>query len=120
MDGGAKDRLNQVLKLGYISHLTHANITVMESGEAPKPNSSAVIPGFSVYMAISAADTETEKKRLSKELSELETVLAKTRATLANENYVKRAPANVVEETRAKEADFAARIQRLKEKLKQL
>ena len=120
MDAGAKDRLNQVLKLGYIAHLTHANITVMDSGEAPKPNSSTVIPGFSVYMAISAADTDAEKKRLSKELAELEAVLAKTRATLANENYVKRAPANVVEETRAKEADFSARIARLKEKLKQL
>jgi valyl-tRNA synthetase len=120
MDGGAEDRLNQVLKLGYIPHLTHANITVMKNGEAPKPNSSTVVPGFSVYMAISAADTEAEKARLSKELAELESVLAKTRATLANENYVKRAPANVVEETRAKEADFAGRIARIKEKLGQL
>jgi len=120
MDAGARQRLDRVLELGYVAHLTRAKVTVLESGGAPQPHTSAVIPGFSVFMSIKAEDAEGERKRLAKELEELQSVLHKTRATLANENYVKRAPANVVEETRAKEADFSARIARLSEKLKQL
>jgi valyl-tRNA synthetase len=47
-------------------------------------------------------DPETEYKRLSKELERLRAELARIEAKLANDNYVSRAPADVVAKERAR------------------
>jgi valyl-tRNA synthetase len=121
MDAAARKSLEELSKLGYIESLAHATIRTLGDGEAaPKPHVSTVIPGFSVFLAIEVADTAAETARLSKECEELKVLLIRTRATLSNEGYVKKAPPAVVEETRKKAADFEARISRLTERLNQL
>ena len=63
---------------------------------------------------------ESERKRLFKEQDELQALLNKTRATLANEDYLAKAPPRLVEDSRKKAEDYEARLIRLAERLRQL
>ena len=58
-----------------------------------------------------------EQARLEKELAEAEGFLAAARARLANEAFVARAPAQVVEGARAREAELADQVRKLRERL---
>jgi len=62
-------------------------------------------------------DPEAEHKRLSKEVERLRGELARAEAKLANENYVSRAPADVVAKERTRSEETAAAIKRLEEQL---
>ncbi|MDE2077679.1 MAG: valine--tRNA ligase [Burkholderiales bacterium] len=65
-------------------------------------------------------DVEAEKARLSKEVARLEGEIAKAHAKLSNESFVARAPAAVVEQEKARVADFGATLARVKEQLQRL
>ena len=65
-------------------------------------------------------DVEAEKARLSKEVARLEGEIAKANAKLGNESFVARAPAAVVEQEKARVADFGATLARVKEQLQRL
>ena len=62
-----------------------------------------------------AADLERE--RLERDLGDAEGWLAAARARLANESFVSRAPAAVVDGARAREAELADQVDRLRERL---
>ncbi|HEX7345436.1 MAG TPA: hypothetical protein VF253_01505, partial [Candidatus Limnocylindrales bacterium] len=64
----------------------------------------------------SAAD----RPRLEKELAEAEGYLAAARARLANEAFTAKAPPNVVEGARAREAELADQVARLEDRLADL
>ncbi|MFL5682167.1 MAG: hypothetical protein ACJ77O_03395, partial [Chloroflexota bacterium] len=55
---------------------------------------------------------------LERELSEAEGWLAAARERLANESFVSRAPAAVVESARAREAELAEQVARLSERVR--
>jgi valyl-tRNA synthetase len=117
-----KHDLGRILETGYIDTLGGAKVAPM-TGQAPpsEPRVSAVIEDYTVYLLLpKPSDPEAEKKRLSKEHDELEVLLRKSRATLANADFTAKAPPALVEETKRKAADFEARIARLAERLKQL
>jgi len=61
-----------------------------------------------------AADLERE--RLERELAEAEGWLAAARERLANEAFIARAPAAVVEGARAREAELADQVARLRDR----
>jgi valyl-tRNA synthetase len=63
------------------------------------------------------APTEGERQRLEKELADAERQLDAARARLADPAFVERAPAQIVEGARAREADLAERVARLRESL---
>ncbi|TBO34289.1 valine--tRNA ligase [Aquabacterium lacunae] len=65
-------------------------------------------------------DVEAEKARLTKEVARLEGEIAKAQAKLGNESFVARAPAAVVEQEKARVADFGATLARVKEQLSRL
>jgi valyl-tRNA synthetase len=65
-------------------------------------------------------DPETavlERARLEKELADAERLLDAARARLANESFVAKAPPNVVEGARARAAELADQVDRLRERL---
>jgi valyl-tRNA synthetase len=64
-----------------------------------------------------AAAARGGHERLAKELAQAEERLAAARARLADARFTERAPARVVEGARAREADLAAQVARLREKL---
>jgi valyl-tRNA synthetase len=65
-------------------------------------------------------DVAKECRRLRGELEELEKQLNSLRGRLANEGFVSRAPAHVVEGERARELDWTKRCDQLAEKVKGL
>jgi valyl-tRNA synthetase len=67
--------------------------------------------------ATGPASSELDRSRLERELAEAEGWLAAARERLANESFVARAPAAVVEGARAREAELADQVGRLRERL---
>ena len=82
----------------------------------------AVLPdGSSVFVPLGdAIDIERECARLSSELSRLDKQLTVVRAKLANQQFVERAPAEVVEREREKEQSWQDQRERLASKLRAL
>ncbi|MBP1704814.1 MAG: valyl-tRNA synthetase, partial [Chloroflexi bacterium] len=64
-----------------------------------------------------AGHLERDRARLEKELAEAEGLLAATRARLADERFTAKAPARVVEGSRARAAELAERVERLRDRL---
>jgi valyl-tRNA synthetase len=62
-------------------------------------------------------DIEAERTRLSKEVARLEGEITKARGKLSNESFVARAPAAVVEQEKARLAEFETALARVREQL---
>ena len=63
-------------------------------------------------------DAAAESERIRKETTRLEGEVAKARAKLGNASFVHRAPAKVVDQERARLADFESTLAKLREQLK--
>jgi valyl-tRNA synthetase len=85
------------------------------------PGSLAVIAGLTEAVVQPAAEdadrADRERGRLERELQEAESLLGGARARLANPSFVERAPAAVVDGARAREAELADLVARLRERL---
>ena len=90
-------------------------LTVDASAEAPKASASQVAVGNEIIVPLTGAvDFTAEVARLDKELAKMDKEHAMLAGKLANENYVNRAPADVVERDKARVAELAdARIKLL-------
>jgi valyl-tRNA synthetase len=73
--------------------------------------------GAEARLTAGEADRERDRARLERELAETEELLAATRAKLANEAFVARAPAPVVEGVRSGERELLERAERLRRHL---
>jgi valyl-tRNA synthetase len=91
--------------------------------ELPRPGGSLeiVLPGgdaeATVLTGASDDAARLERGRLEKELAEAEGWLDAARARLANEAFVGKAPAAVVDGARARERELAEQVERLRERL---
>jgi valyl-tRNA synthetase len=88
--------------------------------QLPQSDSPTAVAGPHRVMVHVEIDAAAEGQRLSKEILRLEGEVAKSEARLANESFVARAPANVVEEVRKRLADDRETIKKLREQLQKL
>ena len=65
-------------------------------------------------------DVAAEKARLTKEATRLEGEIAKANGKLANEAFVAKAPAAVLEQERKRVADFGATLAKVRDQLARL
>ncbi|MEY4766162.1 MAG: hypothetical protein RI907_2835 [Pseudomonadota bacterium] len=65
-------------------------------------------------------DVAAEKERLGKEIKRLEGEITKAQAKLGNESFVARAPAAVVEQEKARVAEFSASLERVRSQFSRL
>jgi valyl-tRNA synthetase len=78
----------------------------------------ALTPIGQVFLPLEGSvDLGAEKQRLEREIAKLEQEVETVRKKLANENFVNRAPAAVVEEHRNRERDFLNRLEQLRARL---
>jgi valyl-tRNA synthetase len=78
----------------------------------------AVTPLGQVFLPLDGAiDFAAERERLQREIAKLEIELATVRKKLANQRFVERAPAAVVEEHRTRERDFEVKLAQLRERV---
>lgn len=89
--------------------------------QAPELAMSAVLTGATIYLPLAGLiNIEEEISRLKKELAKWQQEVKRVQGKLANERFVANAPADVVEQERAKEADYLAKETAVKERIAQL
>jgi valyl-tRNA synthetase len=87
----------------------------------PEKAVSLVVGNVEVYLPLAGmVDLKAEGERLNKELAEVEGQIARTEKLLADEGFVTKAPAHIVERERKKLTDLQGRAARLQERLASL
>ncbi len=102
-----------------VARLARVRPTIAAAGAAPTDESTLLVvsPGAEARLSVSAEDRLRDRARLEKELAETERLLTSTRAKLANDDFVGKAPAAVVDGVRARESELAELAERLRANL---
>ncbi|WP_058302222.1 valine--tRNA ligase [Gorillibacterium timonense] len=88
---------------------------------APDKAMSAVVTGAELYLPLSGLiDIAQEVARLTKELATLQGEVERIEKKLANEGFVSKAPAKVIDEEKAKLADYAEKRGKVAARLEEL
>ena len=106
-----------------ISRLVRASeLVIKENNNAPRASARAVLTaGAEVAIPLEGLiDFEQEQQRLQRELEKLHAESAKVETQLANPNFVERAPAEKVNELRARVGDIAQRTAQLQQTIENL
>jgi valyl-tRNA synthetase len=116
----ATDEDREVLESNRTLIMVLARLGSMEAGmnvHGPKASATAVVRGNELFVPLSGAvDFDDELARLDKELNKLDKEITVVNKKLANEGFVSKAPAEVVQ----KERDKAALLSDKKDKLLEL
>ncbi|MEM8813239.1 MAG: valine--tRNA ligase [Pseudomonadota bacterium] len=99
-----------------------ARVDRIDLAEAPPSGSAQIVLGSETACLPLAGiiDFDAEKNRLQKELSKIDQDIRKIDAKLSNENFLSRAPEEVVEEQRERREDAVTRKTKLSEALSRL
>ncbi len=88
--------------------------------ELPEADAPVMLAGDFKLMLKVEIDVAAEKERLGKEIARLTGEIAKANGKLSNESFVARAPAAVVEQEKARVAEFSANLEKLQAQLSKL
>lgn len=99
-----------------IRRLARIESVAIAEDAAPKGAVQIVIEEATYFLPLGdVIDVDQEKSRLEREMQKLDDEIGKVEKKLANEKFISRAPAEVVEENRARLADFAQSREKLSE-----
>jgi len=100
------------------------NTSEFDSGldlSSPDKAMTAIITGAELYLPLAGLiDIEQEVARLEKELQNLEGEVLRVEKKLSNQGFVAKAPAKVIEEERAKQADYSDKRDKVIARIKEL
>jgi valyl-tRNA synthetase len=119
-----KPEIGQLLEKYQTYFRSLAKINELHVGEdikKPGLSASAVISGAEIFVPLEGLiDVEAEKARLEKELTNLKNQLDRLSKKLANQDFLKNAPGEIVEKEKSKKADIEDRVEKLNSNLEQL
>jgi len=100
---------------GYLQRLARVtSLSFLTDGSRPKLSASAVVQGEELFVPLEGLiDVEVEKSRLKKEIDRLTGLLTGIRNKLTNESFVGKAPKEVVEKEKEKQATFEMNLEKL-------
>jgi len=105
--------------LENLAKLEGINISADHSPE--KTDAVAVLPNLEIYVPLKGLiDFEKERARLGKEIDRIAADLSRVEGKLANESFVSKAPAEVVDKEKAKKAEMEELKRKLEESLAKL
>jgi len=106
----------------YVEDLAKlSQLTLRQEGERPRMAASAVVRELEIFLPLEAVlDFQEERRRLEKEIGKLEPELARAKKKLANEDFLGRAPAEVVAKEREKSDRLGAKLRKLQTQLDRL
>ncbi len=106
-----------IQQLGTVDDLTIGGM----DDTAPENAMAAVVNGAKVYLPLKGLiDVDKELARLQKELDGAEKEAKRAAGKLSNQNFLSKAPAEVVEKEKTKQTEVLARIDGLKERMETL
>jgi valyl-tRNA synthetase len=118
---------NETLKVvehnsGYITELSKiANLKIGAKVEKPKLTATAVIPKAEIFVILEGVvDIEKEKERLNKEIEKLTKDLMRIKVRLGNEEFLQKAPVEVIAEEKAKQQEYIEKKDKLLENLRKI
>jgi valyl-tRNA synthetase len=106
----------------YIKNLGKVNkLIVDENLKKPPACASSVVKDCDIFIPLEGLiDVEVEKNRLQKEINRLEGLLKGVAGKLSNEDFVSKAPEDVVKREMAKQKDWTESLEKFKTLLNQL
>ncbi len=94
---------------------------IVVSESKPEKSLASVLDDVQIYLPVGdLLDVEKEIQRLKADLAKLEKDIAKSSGKLANQNFINRAPAEVIEKEKTELAENSAKKERMLENLKSL
>ena len=102
--------------INHLARLDESTIQITDSlQEKPRQALTAIVEGgIEIYLPLSGLiDVAVERQRLESEIADLEKRMERSEKQLANENFVSRAPAHIVENERTKLADLTNQASKL-------
>lgn len=108
--------------LPYLEKLARAVIVqIREDMEPPRHAATAVKPAMEIFVPLKGLiDVDAEIARLSKEMKKAEKELLVIRKKLANEDFIRKAPAGVVEENRIRQDGYVEKMQAMQRNIEKL
>ena len=114
----ADDQQARLLSQGsaWLSNLARVENLILDSTQVPpKASASDVVRGCVVIVHLAGAvDPEAELVRLDKEIGKTEKDLEALGSKLRNENFITRAPAQVVDEERRREQEARDKLEKMR------
>ena len=98
-----------------------SELTISEALTAPDKAMTAIVTGAELYLPLAGLiDIDKEIARLEKEVEHLNKEVERIEKKLSNEGFVAKAPAKVIEEERAKMADYAKKREKVQARIAEL
>lgn len=106
----------------YIERFCNPSELVIETDvQAPEQCMTAVITGAELFLPLEdLINLDEEIARLEKELKRLDSEVERVQKKLGNEGFVKKAPAQVIEEERKKQQDYTEKREAVRQRLTEL
>jgi valyl-tRNA synthetase len=116
---GDKERLQR--NHPFVQNLAKVkNLRILERVQKPPYSAFAVVRNVEIFVPMDRSKIEEEGKRLQKEISKIEKEIAFVGRKLSNEQFLSKAPPDVVQEEREKAAQYQALRGKLEENLKKI
>jgi valyl-tRNA synthetase len=98
-----------------------SDLVIATDVKAPEKCMTAVVTGAELFLPLEGLiNLDEEISRLKKELDKLNAEVERVQKKLSNEGFVKKAPAKVIEEERAKERDYLEKRETVRQRLEEL
>jgi valyl-tRNA synthetase len=106
----AQTQLPAIEKIGNVK----LEVGVASNGAQGVKRSS---PEFDLILRVSGEQAAAQRARIQKEITQLEKVIANSERQLADEKFVSRAPAHVIDQLRQKLTDYREQLNKHRESL---